>query len=103
MDKIEDINDKLDIMDMKLNELKRIQHNHDNQIRRLNYNFRYDLLKVKSYNKIIMLKKQNKNNHKNEKKTVVFKITKIILIILILIYSIYTFPISYRNIYSQIL
>lgn len=101
MDNIEDINDKLDIMDMKLNELKRIQHSHDNQIRRLNYNFRYDLLKVKSYNKIIMTKK----NNKNEKITNVMIITvvfRIISVILILVYGIYTFPISYRNIYPQI-
>ena len=99
MDKIEDIIDKLDIMDMKLNELKRIQHIHDNQIRRINYNFRYDLLKVKSYNKIIMAKSNNLNNKNNYHK---HKKVIILSIILMLIYSIYTFPISYRNIYSQI-
>lgn len=55
----EDYNDKLYIIDMKLNELKKIQMNHDNLIKRLNYNYRYDLLKVKSNNKIVLLNKKH--------------------------------------------
>lgn len=57
----EDYDDKLYIIDMKLNELKKIQMIHDNLIKRLNYNFRYDLLKVKSNNKIFLLNKNKKH------------------------------------------
>lgn len=61
IDKIEELKDNIDIINMKLNELKDIQRNHDNLIKRLNYNFRYDLLKVKNHNKIILMKRKNNN------------------------------------------
>ena len=58
-DKIEDFEDKIDDINMKLNELKSIQLKHDNLIKRIHYNFRYDILKIKSYNKIILKKRSN--------------------------------------------
>lgn len=91
---VEDIHDKIDIINMKLEEFKKIQHYHDNLIKRLNYNFRYDLLKVKTYNKIIMSKK---NNQKLNKKSIFFRI---LCFSSILIYCIYTFLIICRYIYS---
>lgn len=105
-EKFEDIDDKFDIINMKLEELKKIQNIHDNQIKRINYNFRYDLLKVKTYNKIIMPKKHltkilnnnNDNNHNNSQKVVLF--FRILSVIFILIYGVYTFPITCRYIYS---
>lgn len=107
-EKMEDIDDKLDIINMKLEELKKIQNIHDNQIKRLNYNFRYDLLKVRTYNKIIMPKKHittilnnnhnNDNNHNNCHKVILF--FRILSVFFILIYGIYTFPITCRYIYS---
>lgn len=81
-EKYEDIIDKIDVIDMKLNELKIIQMNHDNLIKRLNYNYRYDLLKVKSSNKIVLL---------NKKHNLQFKLSPLFIInsLLILINSIY--------------
>jgi len=78
----EDYIDKLDVIDMKLNELKKIQMNHDNLIKRLNYNFRYDLLKVKSNNKIVLL---------NKKHNLQFKLSPLVIMssLLLLINSIY--------------
>ena len=63
INKIEEIEDNIDIINMKLNELKEIQRNHDNLIKRLNYNFRYDLLKLKNNNKIILMKRKKENNY----------------------------------------
>lgn len=60
-DKVEELEDNIDTINMKLNELKNIQRNHDNLIKRLNYNFRYDLLRVKNHNRIILMKRKNNN------------------------------------------
>ena len=90
----DDYIDKLDVIDMKLNELKKIQMNHDNLIKRLNYNFRYDLLKVKSNNRIFLL-------NKNKKHELNFKLSPLIIVssLLLLINSEYI--ISYlRYVYS---
>lgn len=90
----EDYIDKLDVIDMKLNELKKIQMNHDNLIKRLNYNFRYDLLKVKSNNKIVLL-------NKNKQKDLKFKLSPLVIIssLLLLINGIYIIS-CLRYVYS---
>lgn len=100
-DKIEELENKIDIIDMKLNELKLIQLTHDNLIKRLNYNFRYDLLKVKTNNKIILKKKTNEDFLKKNKLSSLFIIIFIINIIILINCEYIIFP-SFRYIYTQI-